>query len=84
MFIVLDTRKAFTMAGTETTKPKLPLIDRLKLAVWMVGNIDTEDDKDSWWLTYNDLWEEIKEDACEIAKRVNAETEARMKCRIKQ
>lgn len=38
------------------------LIERLKAAVWMVGNMDTEQDKAAWWATFGPLWEEIGQD----------------------
>lgn len=47
----------------------IPLIDRLKVAVWMVGNMDTKEDQDQWWKNFGDLWEEIAEDACKICER---------------
>jgi hypothetical protein len=41
---------------------RMPLAQRLKAAVWMVGNMDTPDDKAAWWLTFGDLFKEIAAD----------------------
>lgn len=35
---------------------------RLKAAVWMVGNMDTDEDKAAWWRDYGDLFKEVSGD----------------------
>ena len=40
----------------------LTLEQRLKAAVWMVGNNDTKEDCDAWWRTFGKLWIEIAND----------------------
>ena len=57
---------------------ELSLIDRLKLAVWMLGNVDTEEDKAQWWKNYGQLWEEISEDACKIAAKIDCQMTGRL------
>lgn len=29
------------------------------VAIWMVGNMDTEEDKAMWWHNFNRLWDEV-------------------------
>lgn len=35
---------------------------RLLAAVWMVGNMDTPEDKAAWWATFRSTWEEVAAD----------------------
>jgi hypothetical protein len=39
------------------------MTERQKLiaAVWMVGNIDTDEDRRSWWNTFGPLWQSISD-----------------------
>lgn len=37
-------------------------VERLKAAVWMVGNMDTPQDKAAWWATFEPLWREVAQD----------------------
>jgi hypothetical protein len=57
-------------AGPETN-PKLvefyntkgiDYMSRLKAAVWMVGNIDTQVDKAQWWKNFDPTWHEVSMD----------------------
>lgn len=40
----------------------LTLEQRLKAAVWMVGNMDTPEDKAAWWEDFGELWNEVAAD----------------------
>ena len=35
------------------------LIERLMAAVWMMGNVDTDEDKARWWRTFGATWDEV-------------------------
>jgi hypothetical protein len=35
---------------------------RLKAAVWMVGNNDTPEDKRAWWASFGRVWDEVATD----------------------
>jgi hypothetical protein len=37
-------------------------IGRLKAAVWLVGNMDTEEDRARWWVLFGELWREVSSD----------------------
>jgi len=37
-------------------------IDQLKVAVFMVGNIDTPQDKAQWWKNFDHLWNQVAQD----------------------
>lgn len=63
-FDAWNTRQA---CGQQPVVGYASLLDRLKVAVWMVGNIDTVHDKARWWKDHGALWEEISEDACNLA-----------------
>lgn len=52
---------------TRTTN--LTLEERLKVAVWMLGNVDTDEDKAACGKTTPNCGEEIKDDACKVAER---------------
>lgn len=41
---------------------ELTLEQRLKAAVWMVGNMDTLEDKAAWWRTFEAVWQEVARD----------------------
>lgn len=32
---------------------------KLVAAVWMVGNMDTDEDKRQWWHNFGELWQHI-------------------------
>lgn len=32
---------------------------RLRAAVWMVGNMDTDQDRAAWWNTFDAVWQEV-------------------------
>lgn len=32
--------------------------EMLEAAFWMVGNMDTDEDKAAWWKQFNSYWEE--------------------------
>lgn len=34
-------------------------IRQLRAAVWMVGNMDTDQDKAAWWSTFGTLWAQV-------------------------
>ncbi len=34
-------------------------IRQLRAAVWMVGNMDTDQDKAAWWRTFGALWNQV-------------------------
>lgn len=36
-------------------------IRRLRAAVWMVGNMDTDQDRAAWWSTFDPVWKEVAE-----------------------
>jgi hypothetical protein len=46
----------------------LSLVDRLKAAVFMVGNMDTPEDKAAWWATFGPLWEEVAAEGPEVQR----------------
>jgi len=52
--------------------------ERLMSAVWMVGNMDTVHDKNSWWATFGPLWHEVAKEPSvqEWANREQAEQPA--------
>ena len=43
-------------------KESSDFVERLKAAVWMVGNMDTPQDKAAWWATFDPLWKEVAQD----------------------
>lgn len=47
---------------TEFKADELTLEQRLKAAVWMVGNNDTAEDKRAWWASFGRLWDEVSTD----------------------
>lgn len=50
------------MTGKTSQATELTLEQKLKAAVWMIGNIETPEDKAAWWQTYGDLWNEVAAD----------------------
>lgn len=34
-------------------------VDKLMAAVWMVGNMDTQQDRAAWWRTFGAVWQEV-------------------------
>jgi hypothetical protein len=42
-----------------TEQPILDEIRRLRAAVWMVGNMDTDQDKAAWWSTFDAVWKDV-------------------------
>lgn len=44
-----------------TEQPLMDEIRRLRAAVWMVGNMDTDEDKRAWWRTFDPVWKEVAE-----------------------
>lgn len=44
-----------------TEQPHLDEIRQLRAAVWMVGNMDTDEDKAAWWRTFDPVWKEVAE-----------------------
>ena len=55
------------------------LMDELLAAVWMVGNMDTEVDREAWWRTFGRTWERVAlehgEHAQEVADRMAEEAD---------
>jgi hypothetical protein len=49
------------MSAAEITQ-ELDFTKRLMAAVWMVGNMDTEQDKAAWWANFEPLWNEVAQD----------------------
>lgn len=58
------------------------LMDELLAAVWMVGNMDTDEDKRAWWRTFGLTWERVAhehgEHAQEVADRMALQADLRI------
>jgi hypothetical protein len=59
------------------------LLRRLKGAVWMVGNIDTDEDLAAWWRDFDTLFVEVSQDpACQsYAEAEAAQGKTALPCR---
>jgi hypothetical protein len=47
-------KKAEKLVG----KALLATAHEMAFAVWLVGNMDTEEDKAAWWKDFEDLWQQ--------------------------
>jgi hypothetical protein len=48
----------------------IEFVNKLMAAVWMVGNMDTEQDKAAWWRTFGSVWQEVADNHGELAQAV--------------
>lgn len=64
-----------TDADQRDVKPdhdQLDFMQRLKAAVWMVGNMDTAEDKAAWLRTFEPVWKEVAADGKNVQAYANA------------